>query len=367
MTRIVVGYSGGVNITAAIPWMAEQLRAEIIAVTIDIGQGHDLADIRERALAAGAVRAHVLDARDEFAREYILPALHAGALDNAPAFTASLAQPLIASKLIDVARIEASETIAHGCADTIDQAGIEASAVALDPSIAVIAPVRDSKRADIAASTQTRNMSAAEDRRDECSNLWARTICRSVDTVADADFEHADPLYALTRAVEHCPADPAYIEIAFEAGVPVSANGIDMPLVELIESVETIAGVHGVGRMQTPAPDRSTETVRCISEAPAAVVLQTAHHELERLVISPALARVKRDLANEYVETVRSGLWFSRTRAAIDSFIELVQRRVTGSVHLALLRGECTVVSSRIDAPSAPLRARRMRARVARR
>jgi argininosuccinate synthase len=324
MTRIVVGYSGGLETTTAIARLRERFSADVIAVTVDLGQDRDLVDLRERALAAGAVRAHVLDARDEFAREYILPALQAGASDaRDDSLAKALAHPLIAAKLVDIARIEGANVIAHGAIDADDQARIEASACSLQPRIEVLAPARESNMTGDRATERCAH-----------SNLWGR--------------ESTDSVYTLTRAPEHCPDEAAYIDIDFESGVPVRANGIDMPFVELIESVETIAGAHGVGRIDS-VNGRASAAARVIREAPAALVLQTAQRELEAVVVRPALARLKQDLARAYTDLVYDGLWFSPARHAIDAFVRIVQRRVTGSVRLALSKGECTVVDARFE------------------
>ncbi|PYR75730.1 MAG: argininosuccinate synthase [Acidobacteria bacterium] len=347
--RIVLAYSGGLDTSVAIPWLAERFGAEVIAVTLDLGQGRELTDIRERALTVGALRAHVLDVRDEFAREYILPALQAGAVyeDSYPLATA-LGRPLIAKKLVEIARMEGADAVAHGCTGKgNDQVRLDVSARALEPDIEVIAPARlwGMTRRDEIEYARSRAIpvpATIESPYSTDANLWGRSIeCGALE---DPWVEPPEEIFALTRAPQGGPNDPAYVEIEFERGVPVRANGIDMPLVELIESLETIAGAHGVGRIDVVENRLVGIKSREIYEAPAAVVLHAAHRELEKLVIPRDLERLKRDLGRFYADLVYNGLWFSPTREAIDGFVAAIQPRVTGSVRLKLFKGDCHIV-----------------------
>jgi argininosuccinate synthase len=352
MARIVLAYSGGLDTSVAIAWLAEQYGAEVIAVTLDLGQGRELTDVRERALAIGATRAHVLDVRDEFAREYILPALQAGALyeDRYPLATA-LGRPLIARKLVEVARMEGAATIAHGCnGKANDELRLELGVRALDPSITVLAPARiwGMSRQDEIEYAKARRIpipSTIDSPYSVDTNVWGRSIERGV--LEDTWQESPEDIYALTRSPQACPDEPAYIEIEFEQGVPLRANGIEMPLIELIESVETIAGAHGVGRIDMVENATSGVKSREIYEAPAAVVLHTAHSELEKLVIPRDLERLAHDLGRAYADLAYNGRWFSPTREAIDAFMRTIQPRVTGAVRLKLFKGDCRVVGRR--------------------
>lgn len=361
MERIVLAYSGGLDTSVAIAWLAEHYGAEVIAVTLDLGQGRELTDVRERALAIGATRAHVLDVREEFAREYILPALQAGALyeDRYPLATA-LGRPLIARKLVEVARMEGAATIAHGCnGKANDELRLELGVRALDPSITVLAPARiwGMSRQDEIEYAKARRIpisSTIDSPYSVDTNVWGRSIERGV--LEDTWQESPEDIYALTRSPQACPDEPAYIEIEFEQGVPLRANGIEMPLIELIESVETIAGAHGVGRIDMVENATSGVKSREIYEAPAAVVLHTAHSELEKLVIPRDLERLAHDLGRAYADLAYNGRWFSPTREAIDAFMRTIQPRVTGAVRLKLFKGDCRVVGRRspmaLDPPS---------------
>ena len=270
MNRIVLAYSGGLETTAAIPWLIEAYGAEVVTVTLDLGQGRELAHLRERALNAGAVRAHVLDAREEFVRGYILPALQRGAFSPGREFEGTrLSRPLIARRLVEVARMEGAGAVAHGCsAADPDRAPLESSLRQLDPGLSIIAPLCEWRMSDAEVTEYARArgipVTAAPQRQQVDANVWGRQLHGSA---SEGD-------YTLTRSIADAPADAAFMDIEFEAGVPVRANGVDLPLIEMIESIETIAGTHGVGRL--PGPNGS------VAESPAAVVLHAAHTELVR-------------------------------------------------------------------------------------
>jgi argininosuccinate synthase len=347
MERIVLAFSGGLDTSVAIPWLKEQYGAEIVTVTLDVGQGRELVDVRQRALAGGALRAHVIDAREEFARDYIIPSLQAGALyENGYPLATALGRPLIARRLVEIARMEGASAIAHGCIGKInDQVRIEVSARGIDPNVRIIAVAREwgMSRAEEIEYARSRNIAVpvlgpySTD-----SNLWGRSI--ECGVLEDPWVEPPEEIYTLTRPAKECPDHPAYLEIEFDAGVPIRTNGVEMPILELIESLETIAGTHGVGRIDMMENRLVGIKSREIYEAPAAVVLHMAHQELEKLVIPRDLERVKHDLARVYADLVYNGLWFSQTREAIDALVRSIQPRVTGTIRLKLFKGDCRVV-----------------------
>jgi argininosuccinate synthase len=349
MNRILLAYSGGLETTVAIPWLREQFDAEVITMTVDLGQGLELASIHERALAAGAARAHIVDARDEFVREYILPALQAGAVyeDRYPLATA-LGRPLMAKRLVEIARMEGATAIAHGCTGVNnDQVRLEASIRALDPSLSVIAAAQAwsasiDEKIEFARKCRVSVPDFTAPAYSIDTNLWGRAI--GSGGLEDAWIEPPEDIYTLTRSPLQSPDQPAYVELEFEGGVPVRANGVDMSMLELIESLEIIAGAHGVGRIDVVENRLAGIKDREVYEAPAAVVLHTAHKELEKLVIPRDLERVKHDLSRIYADLVYSGQWFSHTRQTIDAFVAAVQPRVTGVVRLKLFKGDCRIV-----------------------
>ena len=350
MERIVLAYSGGLDTSLAIPWLAEKYRAEIVTVTMDLGQGKELEDARERALALGAVRAHVLDLRDEFARRFILPALQAGAVyeERYPLATA-LGRPLIAKHLVEIARIEGASVVAHGCGTEKgnDAARIDLAVRALEPSFDVLAPLGlwDVTRAEKVAFARKRAIPVPVSASGPYStdvNLWGRSI--ESGALDDAWQEPPDDVYLLTRSPAEAPNMPAYVEIEFDAGVPVAINGVSMSLVELIGSIETIASAHGIGRIDMLENRLGGTKSREIYEAPAAVLLHAAHNELQKYVTPRDLARLASDLGVKYADLVYNGLWYTPTREAIDALVAKVQERVTGAIRLKLFKGDYRVV-----------------------
>ena len=357
MERIILAYSGGLDASIAIPWLQDTFSAEVVTVTLDLGHGSELVEIRQRALALGAVRSHVIDVREEFVRDYALPALQAGALlaDRAP-MTTALTRPLIARKLVDVARMENATAVAHGSAATSDdRLRLDVLVSALDPALRVIVPARTWEMSREEALTFARDRgipvpASADGRNSTDANVWGRsTLCSSAQ---DPWIEPSEDVYALTRSPRDCPDQPAYVEIEFEAGRPIRVNSIEMLPLEMIESLETIAGLHGVGRVDLVAPRLTGGQAREIYEAPAAVVLHAAHKELQQLVMPSDLEQVAHALGRTYADLISSGQWFSPTRSAIDAFVAAIQPRVTGAIRLKLFKGDCRVAGRR--SPFAP-------------
>lgn len=336
MKRIVLAYSGGLVTSAAIAWLAQEREAEVVTLTLDVGQERELAVVRERALALGAVRAHVIDAREELVRDFVLPTLQSGALEGpGHPMIAALARPLIARRLVEVARMESASAVAHGGAPgTKGESALHQAIGSLDPALEVIAPPREWGMSDdelvVFARDRNIHVPPAESYRTDAT-LWGRVL-----TSLDGHTVPEDA-FTLTRPAEDCEGEGAVVDIDFTAGVPVRANGVEMSLMEMIESLETIAGAHGVGRI-TVGP--------YAVEAPAAVVLHAAHRELESLVIGDDLATMKTELARVYADAIIGGRWFSDLCEALAAFTRVVQPRVTGSVRVRLAGGRCTSSAS---------------------
>lgn len=344
MTRIVLAYSGGDRCTAALPRIAATCGAEVITLTVDVGQGGDLNAVRERALSGGAVNAHVLDARQEFASSFVLPALQAGAVGEGgdPQATA-LSRPLIASKLAEIARIEGASAVAHACRhDGDDRLRFERSIKAVAPEIRIVVPPPPAASEEAVMRSRT----ASGTRRPGVdASLWGRTL--HVDGLSDPWGELPAGVFSQTEDPSRCPARPATLDVEFSRGVPVAVNGVPMGLIEVFDSITTIAGNHGVGRIDSTVTESSGVKSRVAVEAPAAVVLLAAHRELLRLVIPADLERLTSDLAIRYADLVDRGEWFSPTRNAIDALVAQVQPRVTGTIRFAVSRGCCRVVARR--------------------
>jgi argininosuccinate synthase len=330
--RIVLAYSGSFDASLAIRWLKEQRAADVITLTLDFGQGRELEAVQDRALATGAARAHVLDVRDEYAREYVLASLKADAVGEAGLVLGrALARPLIARKLVEIAAIERAGAVAHGAvAADGGPAPLDRLIADIDPGANVIATGREwlMDREGQLAFAASHGIPAGpphDVRRRVETTLWGRWI--------ETNGASADAMFTLTRAAAECPAEAATVDISFERGVPRAINGVSMPLVELIASLGTIAGAHGVGRMQA-------DGLAC--EAPAAVLLHDAHRQLNTRVVPEDLRRFAQAASREYADLIRRGGWFTPLREALDAFFEKIHERANGTVRLRLFKGQVT-------------------------
>ena len=336
---VVLAYSGGARSSAAVSWLAERHNAEVVTVTLDLGQSVDAAEIRARALHDGAVRAHVLDQREEFARDIVLPSLKAGALSDAryPMATA-LSRPLIARSLVEIAAIENTATVSHGAAGR-DRRRLAQPIATLNPSLTEIACAEE---VGFAAHAARKAPSDGENRVDD--NLWGRTIGRRGD---DGSATPDDALFKATKRLDQTPNQPAHVEIEFERGAAVGINGVTMRFVEMIESLQTIAGEHGVGRLDRIKMRADGRRSRALYEAPAAVVLHLAHAELWRYVSSESQQRFDTAVSLAYVEAIDRGEWFDPLRAGIDAYVNATSEQMTGTIRVRLFKGAAHVVGRR--------------------
>ena len=336
MTKtVVLGFSGGARSVAAVSWLAKHHQAEVVTVTVNLGQSGDMAEIREHALSAGAVRAHVLDKRQEFARDIVLPSLKAGALaDTRYPMATALSRPLIARTLVEIAAIESATTIAHGATGR-DRRRLAQPIAALNPALTEIACAEEIGFVAEPAIAATR----VDD------NLWARTIGRRGD---DGSSVPDDAVFKVTRKLDDTPARPAHVEVEFERGAAVGINGVTLPFMELIESLQTIAGEHGVGRLDRIKVRADGRRSRAFYEAPAAVVLHLAHAELWRYVSSESQQRFDMAVSSAYVEAIDRGEWFDPLRAGIDAYVDATSQQMTGTVRVRLFKGAAQVVGRSI-------------------
>lgn len=346
-TPIVLAYSGGLRSSVAIPWLAERHGAAVVAVTLDVGQSTDLAEIRDRALGAGAARAHVLDARDEFARDLLWPSLRAGALlDGRYPMATALSRPLIAAKLVEIARIEGASLVAHGSAGR-DRARLQQPIRTLDRSLQVVACADGMTVAQVAEHADRLGMSvpaSGADRVDD--NLWGRTIGRPAD---DASQEVPESVFKRSRGLAQTPDRAAVVELSFERGVPSGINGVAMTAAELIDSLSTIAGEHGVGRLDRVKHRADGSRSRVIHEAPAAVILHYAHRELAQLTSPASLTSFQTSVAAAYAGVIGRGEWFDHLRPGLDAFVSSTQQPVTGAVRVKLFKGSCHIVGRTLN------------------
>ena len=347
---VVLAYSGGLDTSVAVRWMIEELGTEVIAVAADVGQGGDWEAIRDRALAAGAVEAVVVDCREEFAYDFVAPALKANArYEGKYPLISSLSRPVIAKHLVAAAREHGADAIAHGCTGKgNDQVRFEVSTRALAPDLETIAPVRGwglSREDSIEYAgrwgipiTVTRESPYSIDQ-----NLWGRTV--ECGVLEDPWQQPPEEVYELTTPTATEPCD---MVIRFEEGVPVAIDGRTLPLHELIREVTEVVGSYGWGRVDMVENRRVGIKSREIYECPGALALLMAHADLEDLTLERDLAHEKARLEPRYAELVYDGLWYSPLKAALDAFVEESQRFVTGDVRLRCeIPGRCIVAGRR--------------------
>lgn len=337
MTKtVVLAYSGGVRSSAAVSWLADRHGADVVTVTLDIGQRAEMPEIRERALADGAVRSHVLDKREEFAREMVLPSLKAGALsDTRYPMATALSRPLIAKSLVEIAAIEQTASVSHGATGR-DRRRLSQPLATLNPDLTEIACAEEI--GFMAQLTHGAPSTGAANRIDD--NLWGRTIGRRGD---DGSIEPDETVFAVTRRLDDAPAKPAHVEIMFDRGAVVGINGVTMPLVELIESLSIIAGEHGVGRLDRIKVRADGSRSRALYEASAAVVLHLAHAELWRYVSSESQQRFDTAVSSAYVETIDRGEWFDPLRTGLDAYVNATSDQMTGTIRVRLFKGAAQV------------------------
>ena len=353
--RVVLAYSGGLDTSVAIPYLAERTGAEVVAVAVDVGQGgEDMEVIRKRALACGAVEAEVIDAREEFAGAYCLPALRANALylDRYPLVSA-LSRPLIVAHLVAAARRHGGTIVSHGCTGKgNDQVRFEVGLGALAPDLRVVAPARDhawTRDAAIAYAAE-RDLPIDVTEKSPYSidqNLWGRAV--ETGFLEDVWNPPTEELYSYTSdpAVPHDPDD---VVITFEAGRPVALDGETVTPYQAVVALNRRAGAAGVGRIDLVEDRLVGIKSREVYEAPGAIALITAHQELENVTVERDLARFKRGVEQRWTELVYDGLWFSPLKRALDAFIDEGQRHVSGDVRLRLHGGRATVTGRRSDA-----------------
>jgi argininosuccinate synthase len=328
--RIVVAYGGSLESAAAFAVLGARLGADIATLTLDLGQGAELEQVRAQALSAGARRAHVVDARRELAGAVIRPALAAGAFEPSP-LALEVTRPVIVRHLVEVARMEGAGAVAHGAVGE-DRRRIERLIAALAPGLIVHALADEEVPAAGAGQV--------------AQHLWARTV-----VVPDRrGGTSPDVAYARTAAPASLAAHPAVVRISLEGGVPTAVNGVGLELDALIEVIDTIAGDHGVGRFETVGGD-----CRSLVEAPAAVVLGAAVRELAAVTLAPGLQAVRAQAALAYHAVLSEGDWHSPTREALDAFTGACASALTGTVALELAHGECRVVECVAGAAPAPL------------
>ncbi|HEX5850022.1 MAG TPA: argininosuccinate synthase [Rubrobacter sp.] len=346
--KVVLAYSGGLDTSVCVKWLEEQ-GAIPYALYLDLGQGEPADDVRAKALRTGAADAYVRDAKVEFADEYVAPAIKANALYGGkyPLFTA-LARPLIAKKLVEAAREVGATHIAHGSTGKgNDQVRFDVTTASIAPDLTVVAPVRDwnMNRPEEMAYAEEHGIPVPTTKESPYSvdeNLWGRSI--EAGPLEDPDHEPTEDVFELTTSPENAPDEPQYVEVGFEEGLPISLDGEDLQLIDLIAELNAVAGANGVGRIDMIEDRLVGIKSREIYETPAALAIVAAHRELEALTLTRDVLRFKTTVEQRYAELAYEGLWFTPLKSALDAFITETQKTVTGSVRLKLYKGNATVV-----------------------
>ncbi len=350
--RVVLAYSGGLDTSVAVRWLGEEMGMEVIALAADVGQGGDFDEVRERAFAAGAVEAIVVDCREEYANDFVAPALRANAkYEGKYPLVSSLSRPVIVKHMVAAAREHKATAVAHGCTGKgNDQVRFEVSTRALAPDLECVAPVRDwgmtrdqcidyAERFDIPVTVTKKSPYSID------QNLWGRAI--ECGILEDPWAQPPEDVYELTTPTA---VEATELVIAFEQGIPKSIDGRAMPFHQLIEEVSRVVGSYGWGRLDMVENRRVGIKSREVYECPGALALLMAHADLEDLTLERDLAHEKARLEPRYAELVYDGLWFSPLKQALDAFVDESQRFVTGEVRLRCeVPGRCIVAGRRSE------------------
>lgn len=350
VTKCVLAYSGGLDTSVIVPWLKENYGCEVICMTADVGQGEELEGLEAKALASGASRIYIEDLREEFLTNYAFPTLRAGAVyERRYLLGTSFARPVIAKRLVEIARVEGADAVAHGCTGKgNDQVRFELSLKALAPKLRVIAPWREwhiRSREDALEYAAAHNVPVTQTKRSIYSrdrNIWH--LSHEGGDLEDPWREPAEGMFMVTVAPEAAPDEPAYVEIAFEAGVPVAVDGRQMGPVELLTALNELGGAHGVGRVDMVENRLVGIKSRGVYETPGGTILHAAIRALESLTLDRETMHYKDLIAEKYAEVVYYGRWFTPLREALDAFVAVIESTVTGTVRIKLYKGNCVVV-----------------------
>ncbi|MFC4559590.1 argininosuccinate synthase [Virgibacillus kekensis] len=352
--KIVLAYSGGLDTSVSVKWIQEKYGYDVIALGLDVGEGKDVESIKQKALDVGAIKSIAIDAKELLAKDYILPALKANALyEGKYPLSSALSRPLIAKLLVEVAEQEGAVAVAHGCTGKgNDQVRFEVSIKALNPNLEVVAPVREwgMTRDEEIAYAKEKGISVPVNLDNPFSidaNIWGRACEAGV--LEDPWAEAPEAAYEWTNPIELTPDEPEYLEVSFEEGVPVALNGNEMPIVELIETLNDLGGKHGVGRIDHIENRLVGIKSREVYENPGALILINAHKELEFLTLAREVSQFKTTVDQQMSKIIYDGLWYSPIRKALQAFIDESQKAVSGKVRIKLHKGSHTVVGRQSD------------------
>jgi argininosuccinate synthase len=347
--KIVLAYSGGLDTSVSVKWIQEKYDYDVIAVSLDVGEGKDLEAIKNKALKVGAIKSYMIDAKEMLAKEYILPALKANCLyEGKYPISSALSRPLISKILVDIAEKEGAAAVAHGCTGKgNDQVRFEVSIQALNPKLKVVAPVREwgMTRDEEIAYAAEKGIPIPVDLDNPFSidaNIWGRACEAGV--LEDPWAEAPEAAFDWTNPIHLAPEEAEYVEIEFEQGVPVGLNGEKVGLVQLIESLNELGGKHGVGRIDHIENRLVGIKSREVYENPAALILINAHKELEFLTLPREVTQFKTQIDQQMAKMIYDGLWYSPLKAALDAFVNETQKVVSGTIRVKLHKGNHMVV-----------------------
>ncbi len=349
--KVVLAYSGGLDTSVIIPWLRENYGCEVIAMAANLGQGEELEGLKEKALKSGASKIYIEDLRKEFIEDYIYPTMQAGAIyERKYLLGTSFARPIIAKRQVEVALKEGADALSHGATGKgNDQVRFELAYKALGPHLRIIAPWREwelksrEDEVDYAASREipvpvTKAKIYSRDR-----NIWH--LSHEGGPLEEPWNEPEEDMFQLTVSPEEAPDKPTYVEIEFESGIPKKLNDKPMGSVELLESLNSIGGANAIGRTDMVENRLVGIKSRGVYETPGGTILYTAHAELESLVLDRDTLHYKDILAQRYAELIYFGKWFTPLKEAMDGFVKVTQRNVTGTVRLKLYKGNCTAAA----------------------
>lgn len=350
--KIVVAYSGGLDTSVMVKWLKDNYDAEIITFTGNLGQTKELVGLEEKAKKSGASKSYVVDLTKEFIEDFVFPALKAGAMyEEAYPMACSIGRPLLAKTLVDIAKQEGANMVAHGCTGKgNDQVRFEVAVGALAPDIQTLAPLRSwefksrEEEIEYAAKHNIPVSATKENPYSIDENIWGIAI--ECGVLEDPMVEPPADAFQITVSPEEAPDEPEYVIIEFEKGIPVALNGKEMDSVSLVKELNKIGGRNAIGRIDMIENRLVGIKSREVYEAPAGVILHTAHKELERITLEKSVAHYKAHVAQEYANLIYNGLWFSPLREALQAFIDKTQEKVTGMVKLKLYKGN-VIVSGR--------------------
>jgi argininosuccinate synthase len=348
--KVALAYSGGLDTSVIIPWIKENYGCEVVAVAVDVGQAEETAGLAEKAYRTGACEFYLIDAKEEFAADYLFPVLKAGAIyEKDYLLGTSTARPLIARKQVEIALSTGCDAVAHGCTGKgNDQVRFELAYQALAPELAVIAPWREwsiVSREDAIDYAASRGIPVPVTKKDPYSrdrNLWH--LSHEGGPLEDPSFEPEASMFKLTTDPMNAPDAPEKVTIEFDAGVPVAVNGKKLSPAKLVETLNAIGGKHGVGRADIVENRLIGIKSRGVYETPGGTLLVNALKALESLVLDRDAAHEKERMATRYAELVYNGMWFSPLKEAFDAFVNVLTDSVSGTVTLKLYKGNATVV-----------------------